>query len=144
MNTNINSFVISQDTLHQFNQVKGRKMTAFFDNQGQMEKIVVAGNGESLYYAMQGDSILIGMNKIICSDLLIRFKDNTVDNIDAYTKPTASFIPPHEISEEASQLADFNWRKEERPNKKEVLYQEAPDNPEKNIKLPGKSRFNKP
>jgi lipopolysaccharide export system protein LptA len=153
MNTNINSFVISQDTLQQFNQVKGRKMTAFFDTQGQMEKIIVSGNGESLYYAMQGDSILIGMNKIICSDLLIRFKDNTVDNIDAYTKPMASFIPPHEISEDASKLADFNWRKEERPNKKQVLYQEdpvklpqqnVPDSAAKNIKPQSKSRLRTP
>jgi hypothetical protein len=128
-------------------------MTAFFDTQGQMEKIIVSGNGESLYYAMQGDSILIGMNKIICSDLLIRFKDNTVDNIDAYTKPTASFIPPHEISEDASKLADFNWRKEERPNKKQVLYQEefvklpqqnVPDSAAKNIKPQGKSRISTP
>ena len=153
MNTNINSFVISQDTLQQFNQVKGRKMTAFFDTQGKMERINVSGNGESLYYAMQGDSILIGMNKIICSDLLIRFKNNTVDNIDAYTKPTASFIPPHEISDDASKLADFNWRKEERPNKKQVMYEEepvtplpktAPDKADKNKEMQGKPRVKKP
>ena len=131
MNTNVNSFVISQDTLQHFNQVKGRKMTGFFDDQGQMEKIVVSGNGESIYYALQGDSILVAMNKIICSDLLIRFKNNNVQYIDAYTKPDASLIPPHEISQEASQLGGFNWRKEERPVKEEVLYQQeqAPQEP---------------
>ncbi len=131
LHANVNSFVISQDTLQQFNQVKGRKMTGYFDKKGQMEKIIVSGNGESIYYAMQGDSILIGMNTIICSDLLIRFNDNMVETIDAYTKPDASFIPPHEITEEQSKLANFNWRKEERPSKREVLYLEIPSEPAK-------------
>jgi hypothetical protein len=54
-----------------------------------------------------------------------------VQYIDAYTKPDASLIPPHEISQEASQLGGFNWRKEERPVKEEVLYQQeqAPQGP---------------
>lgn len=162
MNANINSFVISQDTLQQFNQVKGRKMTAYFDDAGSMENVMVSGNGESIYYALQGDSILLGMNKIICSDLRIRFKNNQVQNIDAYTKPDASFVPPHEISKDGNQLPDFNWRKDERPIKAMVLYQqdstlqeepllEESENPQQTMdppiertKLPERSPLRKP
>lgn len=70
-----NSFVVSEDTLTNFNQIKGRKMTAFFDGKA-IKHVMVEGNGESIYYALEektvvkdADSLrvtaMMGMNKII-------------------------------------------------------------------------------
>ena len=52
-----NSFVISQDSMTNFNQIKGRKMTAFFDEKS-ISHVIVLGNGESLYYALEEKEIL--------------------------------------------------------------------------------------
>ena len=121
LNMSVNSFVISKDSISNFNQIKGRTMVAHF-NKGNIHKVDVNGNGESLFYALdETESYLVGLNKIICSSMLIKFKENKADNISFYIKPDASFIPPHEIKEPQKKLKDFNWREEEKPEKKEML-----------------------
>ena len=126
-----NSFVIGEDELENFNQIKGRKMTAFM-KQRRIHHVDVEGNGESLYFALeekkiQSDSIaarmvlLTGMNQIICSNMKINFLEGKVDNISFYVKPDAKFIPPQEIDPEEEKLKGFEWRAAERPNRKNIL-----------------------
>lgn len=121
LNMTQNSFVISQDSIKNFNQVKGRRMLASF-KKGNINKVDVTGNGESLFFALDdADSVLVGMNKIICSYITINFKDNKADNLSFYVKPDASFIPPHELKAEQKQLKGFRWRAEEKPKKQVML-----------------------
>lgn len=90
-----NAFVVSEDTvINDFNQIKGRKMTAEFQN-AKLHRVTVDGNAENLYFALdEKNSTLMGMNKIICSRILIRFKEGKVDTFSSYVKPEAQFIPP--------------------------------------------------
>ena len=120
MNSTGNSFVVSQDTINNFNQIKGRDMIAHFKD-SKIDKVDVIGNGESIYYALEDDTVMVGMNKIICSNMLIKFKDAQIHTISFYTNPDASFFPPHEILEPDTRLGNFEWREEERPDKMDVL-----------------------
>ncbi len=120
MNANQNSFVVSRDTLKNFNQVKGRDLIAYFDN-GKINHINVIGNGESIYHALQGDTILVGMNRLLCSEMVVLFNNNQVSDIKNYVNPEGSFIPPHEITSDNSKLDNFIWRIEEKPTKYEVI-----------------------
>ncbi|HEX5167901.1 MAG TPA: OstA-like protein [Cyclobacteriaceae bacterium] len=116
-----NSFVISQDTILNFNQIKGRNMTAEMEG-GQINRVYVEGNGESLYFILDDeDKSFTGMNKIVCSNILIRFKDGRADNLSFYVQPDASFIPPHELQETDKQLKGFTWKIKERPGRKDVV-----------------------
>jgi hypothetical protein len=108
---NVNSFVISRDSLFNYNQIKGRKMTAEF-SQSKISRVIVEGNGESIYFALnEEDGAAMGMNKIICSNITIRFKDGKVNNFSFYVQPEASFIPPHELKKEDMRLKGFLWKK---------------------------------
>jgi lipopolysaccharide export system protein LptA len=119
------AFVISKDTLANFNQIKGRNMTADFKN-GKLNRVNVDGNGESLYFALdEKTNVLTGMNKIICSNIIIRFLDGKVNNLSFYVKPDANFIPPHELEKEDTELEGFVWKESERPGKKEVVKTET-------------------
>jgi lipopolysaccharide export system protein LptA len=122
MNTSVNSFIISLDSMENFNQIKGRQMTAFFEG-NSIDRVDVEGNGESIYFALddRGSNKLIGMNNILCSDMKIQFNDNQVNKIVFYTDPDASFIPPHEITEGGKLLKGFAWRVDEKPSRNEVL-----------------------
>ena len=120
LNMNVNSFIITLDTMKNFNQVKGKKMTAFFNNNA-IEKVDVKGNGESIYFALEKDSVLVGMNKVICSDILIKFLNKKVNSINFINKPDALFIPPHELMEPDKRLKGFKWRSMERPTLEEVM-----------------------
>lgn len=120
LNMNQNSYVISTDSINNFNQVKGRKMIARF-NDGKINKVNVYGNGESLFFALNDDeTALVGMNKIFCSDMVINFKMNKADNISFYVNPDASFIPPHELKETDKRLSGFAWREDEKPTLSEM------------------------
>lgn len=116
-----NAFLISIDTLGQYNQIKGRKMVGVFNAFGDIQKMDINGNGESHYFVLKGDSLMIGMNKIFCSAMTLRFQDNLMQNISFYTQPEAKFIPPHELNESDMYLEGFDWREDERPE----LYQVA-------------------
>ncbi len=124
---NLNSFVVSEDSLNNYNQIKGRDMTAIFRNR-QMHHVDVEGNAESVFYALdENNTYLMGVNKSISSNMRINFKQNRADNISFYVQPAADFIPPHELLEEQKRLPGFLWRGEERPTKAEVLHMEIPE-----------------
>ena len=89
-------------------------MEAFFD-EGNISNINVYGNGESIYFPLQDDSIIVAMNRILCSDIYIFFEDNELTSIKFDKKPEGKFIPPHEITPENTKLEGFTWRIEERP-----------------------------
>ena len=115
-----NSFVISQDTLKNFNQLKGRNMVARFDS-SKLRRIDVDGNGQSIYFALDGDTVLSGMNKVVCSNMVVKFADslgkNKLKTITFLKQPEAVFIPPHEIEEPERRMKGFRWRIAERPER---------------------------
>ncbi len=117
-----NSFIISQDTLGNFNQIKGRNMDATFIN-NTLDKINVYGNGETIYFGLNEDlNSIIGLNYIICSDLRMNFSENELENIIFYKNPRAKMIPPHEITNDDLYLTQFKWREEEIPKIQDVVY----------------------
>ncbi|MDH5475553.1 MAG: Organic solvent tolerance protein OstA [Cyclobacteriaceae bacterium] len=121
LNMSMKSFVISQDTILNFNQIKGRNMTAYFKD-SNLEKILVNGNGESIYFALEEeDNSIIGMNKILCSDMTIKFRDNTVEDILFFKKPDGKLIPPQELEEPDKRLQGFKWRNMDRPIREEMV-----------------------
>ncbi len=120
------AFTINEDTVSNYNQIKGRNMTALFKDD-QMDKILVDGNGESIYFAIDDkDNSLIGMNKIICSNMKIQFVEGEMNDITFYKDPEGRFIPPHEIAEPETRLKDFNWQIDRKPSLSDVLGKYSP------------------
>ena len=116
-----NAFVVSRDSLLNFNQIKGRTMTAEFKNQ-KISRVLVNGNGESIFYVLSdGEAYATGMNRIICSDITIRFEAGKVKTLSFYKQPEARFIPPHELKKEDTALKGFLWREERRPDRSDVV-----------------------
>lgn len=140
-----NSFVVSQDSLANFNQIKGRNMTTDFKG-SKINSVLVEGNAESLYYALEEkvedlDSMkvkltfVMGMNKMMCSKMKIIFLDGKVNTVNAYVKPDAQFIPPHEIKEADRKLKGFLWKEGQRPTRDQVVKKPPNDGkPQKIVK----------
>ncbi len=115
-----NAFAIQEDTVQDYNQVKGRNMVAYF-RRGQMARIDVLGNAESLYYTLNGDSVMSGLNKSVSASMTLRFVDNKIKHLTWLTNPEASYFPVHEIKPENKELKGFKWRAAERPTRRVVL-----------------------
>lgn len=165
------AFVISLDTLRNYNQVKGRVITAYFttktvsekptnpavltanlsvsatnkpvkrvllketapassttaqQEQTTLERVIVEGNGQSIYYAVDERNRMIGLNHVECSRMNIEFNNNKVGRIRFYGRPDAQLIPPKEITDDTKELDGFRWREAEKPTKKQVLWLETP------------------
>ena len=118
------AFVASSDSAEYYNQIKGRTMIAWFKDE-ELDRVNVYGNGESIFF-MRDDKTkeLIGMNTIICSDIVLRFEKQKLTNASFLVKPEGKFIPPQELKTEDIKLNGFNWRGEEKPSKSEVLSNE--------------------
>jgi lipopolysaccharide export system protein LptA len=116
-----NAYLISQDSLKNYNQLKGKFITAFFHD-NDIKYMHVRGNSENIYFALDEKSNqLIGMNRIECTDMNIVFKpDNKIHRISYINKAEAQFVPPHEIEEPQKKFKNFRWRIDEKPQRNEM------------------------
>lgn len=115
------SFVIAQDTLFNFNQVKGRRITAYFDDSTRLQRVYVEGNGESVYFAANEENKPMGLNRVECGRMTLNFKSNQVHRIQFVGQPDGRFIPPQSITIDDKELDGFSWRIKEKPTKNEIL-----------------------
>jgi lipopolysaccharide export system protein LptA len=123
-----NAFAVNQDTLLNFNQTKGRNMMAYFrDN--KMRRVDVLGNAESIFYALDGDTVTTGMNRVLSANMRLLFVESKLNKITVLSNPDAKFIPPHELKPENERLKGFVWRATERPTRRQVLGTQFNDHP---------------
>jgi hypothetical protein len=113
------AFAIMTDTLFNYNQMKGRQMTGFF-SEGQMESLVIEGNGESLYYALEADTLTQGVNRILSANIKLTFVDGAVRKANFGIRPDGKFTPVQKIDEKIARLDGFAWRIEEKPDQKVI------------------------
>lgn len=106
-----------------YNQIQGKDMFGYFAD-GQLERLEVIGNGESIYYAKDDSNSYIGVNKAICSNMNIYFTDDKqVDRIYFLTKPDAALYPLSQFPKEEASLKNFQWLIGKKPKSREELLQ---------------------
>jgi lipopolysaccharide export system protein LptA len=109
-----NAFIAALEDTHQYNQLKGRSMTGFFrDN--EMHKMKIFGNAETLYYVLEEDGSLMGINKAVSSDITLRFRDGKIWEMVYYTQPEAVLYPPSQFPVQMRFLEGFDWKSARRP-----------------------------
>lgn len=115
-----NVFSVMTDTLANFNQMKGRKLNGYFAD-GQISKLEIEGNGESLYYALEGDTLTQGINRTLSATIQMDFKEGAIKKVKYDVKPDGKFIPFQLVDEESSRLEGFQWRIEEKPSMETIF-----------------------
>lgn len=133
------AFAILTDTLLNYNQMKGRKMTAYFAD-GKISRLDIDGNGESLYFALEGDTLTQGINRILSATIKLDFINGSVTRAKFEIRPDGKFLPVQNLTDEVSQLDGFSWRIEEKPTMKTISEWRAVQE----IDLNAKNLFNEP
>lgn len=129
-----NAFTVNRDTIGNYNQMKGRRMTGYFKDQ-KINRLHIQGNGESIYFDLVGDSLLRGMNKMLCANIMMFFDEGNIKKINWLVKPEGNFKPPHLIEDKDKELEGFVWREDEKPTMAAINEWRTP-------KERDKSRFN--
>ena len=104
-----------------FNQMKGKQITADFMDQ-KLRNMKIRGNAQSVYYAVDINRAYIGVNQIACSEILMLFKNNQVENIKFYKRPESKFYPMTQVDHEKIKLPGTNWDMSLRPGTAEDIF----------------------
>jgi lipopolysaccharide export system protein LptA len=121
LNMYSSSFIASKEDSARYSQIRGKNMTGFFED-NKLHKIIVRGNGQTIYYAKDKDEKLMGVNRADCTDLIIYVKENKVDQIILIKKPDATFYPIEELSPGELLLKGFRWHQDLQPLSKEDIF----------------------
>ncbi len=110
-----NAMVINSEDGQMFNQIKGRNNTVFFA-ENEAREMLVEGNAQALYYALDDQKAYIGMNETACSEMRLYFAENKVESIKFYNEPKGKFLPMKDAGiSETKKLDGFFWEKVRRP-----------------------------
>lgn len=104
-----------------YNQVTGKEMKAYFKNR-QMYKTEVIGSVRVVYYPMDSDSTLIGMNVSETSKLDIYLVDQKLDKMVMSPKSNGTLYPMNQIPPGTDKLDNFVWFDYIRPLNKEDIF----------------------
>ena len=115
-----NGFILSENELGMYDQIKGRNMFGKFKD-NQLRRVYVSGNGQTIYFPKDDKDEYIGMNRSICSNILIKLKDNQVKSITFLNKPEAKLHPLKEAQGALTELEGLRPRFDERPESKAAL-----------------------
>lgn len=117
----LNSLIVSQEDTLRFNQIKGRDMTGYFNN-NKLYKIHVIGNGQTIYYLRNKNQQITGVNQADCSDMVIFINENKVERISLLYKPDATLFPVKETNPLDLRLKGYKWLQNYRPMSKEDIF----------------------
>lgn len=113
-----NAFIISQDSIEGFNQIKGQDITSRFRN-GNIHRVNVDGDvAETLYWIRDDEGGLIGIDVSKSATMVIEMNGNSISVIKGYKDITETMYPESELNENARKLQGFQWHDEARPKDK--------------------------
>lgn len=116
-----NSFIIEQDSLLNFNQIKGRNMNAYFTDSSRLEQIHIYGNAESKYFILDEKNKIVGLDLSQCSSMKFIFANDELEDIYFYGDVDSRLVPPGEITQAESRFEDFNYRIAEKPSRESIM-----------------------
>ncbi len=115
-----NAFIVNtQLDSSKFNQIKGRRISGFFTD-GQLNRVFVDGNAESIYYTVEKDQFS-GMARSISSRIKILFENNKMTDVISIKQFEDTYYPIGMIPDDQEFLDGFIWKPELRPKSKEEI-----------------------
>ena len=122
-----------------YNQVSGKEIKSYF-SEGQMKKTKVIGSVRVVYYPMDSDSTLIGMNVSETSKLDIYLENQKIERMVMSPKSTGTLYPMSQIPPGKNRLENFVWFDYIRPLDKHDIFnwrgKRASDQLKKNVRGP--------
>ena len=119
------AFLVVSDTLNNSNQMKGRRMTGFFDD-NDLHRVDINGNSDSLFYVLNDEQTDVrGINRVQCSNSVIQIADGQVRTFTSHLEVEGYFTPPQELSAEDRFLSNFVLLDSLRPSKTSIVNPES-------------------
>lgn len=109
-----------------YNQIKGNRLNGYFVD-GNIDYMRAQGNAESIYYVMDDDSAVVGVNKASSDIIDMRFRNKELYRVVFISSVTGTMYPIRQATETERYLPNFKWLEERRPKTKyELFFDEVP------------------
>lgn len=112
-----------RDSLH-YNQMKGMSLKAFFENK-KVKRVLIEGNAESIYYPLEDDGAMIGLNWLEGSFIEIRLNQGKMEKLKVWPTPKGKLTPTLMIEPEQLKLDGFYWFDYLRPLDKKDIFRKV-------------------
>lgn len=116
-----NGFIIQKDSISGFNQIKGKVVTAYF-NDNQLNHVFDSGNAETIYWLREEDGSMIGVNFSKSVSMDIKIKDNQIVRIKYNNNTSETLYPVEMVTPEMEYLKGFDWKESSRPKDKYDIF----------------------
>jgi lipopolysaccharide export system protein LptA len=116
-----NSFAINKAGKDMFNQLRGNRMNGYFID-GNIDYMRSKGNAESVFYVMDEDSALVGINKAQGDIIDLRFVNKELNKVVIISEPSGTMFPANQATEQDKVLRSFRWLEARRPKTKFELF----------------------
>ncbi len=97
-----------------FDQLAGKDLKAYFKG-GQLDKVDVSGNVQTIFYPQERDSSYTGLNRAESSFLTMFLKDQKMDKLIMWPEVQGSLTPVPMIKRDQLFLPDYQWFEDYRP-----------------------------
>lgn len=111
---NEDAMIISKYRDNDYNQIKGKEIFGFFID-GELTKLNVDGNAETIYFIEDVNGSLTGIDYSMASSITIWMKDSEVQTISMLDKPQGTIYPENELIGNSRFLKGFIWIEDSRP-----------------------------
>ena len=109
-----NAFVIQQDSIKGFNQVKGNEITIYFKDK-DINNMYNKGNAETIYWLRDDDGSLIGINISQSDEMDIKIRDREMSKIKHYNNIKETLYPEKQLKDGMEYLKGFLWQEDKKP-----------------------------
>ena len=117
-----NAFIISQDTIEGYNQIKGTDITSRFRN-GNIHRVNVDGDkAETIYWIRDDDGGLIGIDVSNSETMVIEMENQNISIIKSFKGISETMYPESDLGESSRYLQGFKWHDEARPRDKDDIF----------------------
>ncbi len=117
VNLQSKSMIVNSPDEQFFNQIKGRQVDVDF-KAGEIDRMHVRGNAESVYYILDEAKAYVGLNHVKSARMRMQFADGELSDIYFYDQPDGDLKPLKKSGEEPKLLEDFRWETLLRPASK--------------------------
>lgn len=116
-----NAFLINKDSIDGYNQIKGQILIGLFE-ENELYKVDIDKNTETLYYSRTENNDLIGISKTLSSRIEVYFKEREIEDVYYHQAVDGDLKPEEQVLKSNRTLQGFNWRGDERLEKKQDLF----------------------
>ena len=123
----------------------------FYFKEGRLNEMHVIGGANVIYFPMDEDSVIVGMNTTLAGRISAYMKDGQMDRIVIPNESKGIFYPLSKAPASSKRLENFAWFSYVRPQSKEDIFEWRGKEKElmlkkirrEKIPLPSLNRFNK-